>query len=407
MRIRALTGFLDPGWPIDPSRIERVTVVLKKSRERLREIGYEVQTLRLATPPPSRMAQPIPASDRPEAARMLEAECFLHGIDFAAIGPALPDEPDGYPAAVQILEAAENVFTSGVFATRETGISLKAAKACGSVIENAGRIRQDGFANLRFAALANVAPGSPFFPAAYHEPGRRPAFAAAVEGAAAAVEAFQSAPSLHIARKRLTELIERHTSAIDYVLKKSGSDIDYLGIDFSLAPYPAPKQSLGAAMEKGGLPAVGLAGSVAVASMMTECIDKARFNRTGFCGILTAVLEDQVLAGRAADGSLTIQDLLLMASVCGTGLDTVPLAGDISEEAIKALLVDLGTLALRHNKPLTARLMPIPGKAAGDPVDFDFEYFASSRVMKLDAQPLQGFLAGEEDLRISPLSSRP
>ncbi len=61
--------------------------------------------------------------------------------------------------------------------------------------------------------------GKPFFPAAYHEPGRRPAFAAAVEGAAAAVEAFQSAPSLHIARKRLTELIERHTSAIDYVLK--------------------------------------------------------------------------------------------------------------------------------------------------------------------------------------------
>jgi len=113
MRIRALTGFLDPGWPIDPSRIERVTGVLKKSRDRLREIGYEVQTLRLATPPPSRMAQPIPASDRPEAARMLEAECFLHGIDFAAIGPALPDEPDGYPAAVQILQAAENVFTSG------------------------------------------------------------------------------------------------------------------------------------------------------------------------------------------------------------------------------------------------------------------------------------------------------
>jgi len=160
-------------------------------------------------------------------------------------------------------------------------------------------------------------------------------------------------------------------------------------------------------MERCGLPAVGLAGSAAAASIMTECIDNARFNRTGFCGILTAVLEDQVFAERAADGSLTIQDLLLMASVCGTGLDTIPLAGDVSEEAITALLIDLGTLALRHGKPLTARLMPIPGKGAGDPVNFNFEYFASSRVMELDAQPLQGFLAGEDDLKISPLSSRP
>jgi len=404
MRIRALTGFMDPGWPVDPNRFDRMAEILKKGQERLADIGYEVQTLRITTPPPVRMENPIPPADRPEAARMLEAEGFLHGIDYTSLGPALPEEPDGYPAASEVLAATENVFTSAVFASPETGLSLKAAQACGRVIQKASRIKNDGFANLRFAALANVNPGSPFFPAAYHE-GSRPAFAAAVEGAPAALEAFEGAPSLRIARRRLTELIERHTSAIDFVLKKLSADTEYLGIDFSLAPYPTPEFSLGRAMEKAGVPAAGLAGSVAVASMLTESIDSASFKRTGFCGILTAVLEDHVLAERAASGELTIEDLLLMATVCGTGLDTIPLAGDVSEEAITALLIDLGTLALRHDKPLTARLMPIPGKKPGDPVEYHFEYFASSKVMALNARPLQGLLAGEENLIIKTRDS--
>jgi uncharacterized protein len=53
-------------------------------------------------------------------------------------------------------------------------------------------------------------------------------------------------------------------------------------------------------------------------------------------------------------------------------------------------------LALRLDKPLTARLMPLPGKAAGDPVDLtSYEFFVPSRV-----------LAPPAGLSIGPLSSR-
>jgi uncharacterized protein (UPF0210 family) len=41
----------------------------------------------------------------------------------------------------------------------------------------------------------------------------------------------------------------------------------------------------------------------------------------------------------------------------------------------------MATLAVSLDKPLTARLMPIPGLSVGQKVDFDFEYFASSRVL--------------------------
>ncbi|MCI0474746.1 MAG: DUF711 family protein, partial [Anaerolineales bacterium] len=83
--------------------------------------------------------------------------------------------------------------------------------------------------------------------------------------------------------------------------------------------------------------------------------------------------------------------LLLYSTVCGTGLDTIPLPGDTSVDALAAILLDLATLAVKLNKPLTARLMPIPGLRAGDATHFDFEYFANARVMDVNARAVKVF----------------
>jgi hypothetical protein len=97
---------------------------------------------------------------------------------------------------------------------------------------------------------------------------------------------------------------------------------------------------------------------------------------------------------------LGITDLLLYSAVCGTGLDTIPIPGDASVDQIQAVLLDVAALALRLNKPLTARLMPIPGKKAGDDTGFDFEFFANSKVLSLPAKPLSNLFAGNEDVDI-------
>ncbi len=178
------------------------------------------------------------------------------------------------------------------------------------------------------------------------------------------------------------------------VEKQSG--VRFGGIDFSLAPSPSEELSLGTAMERLGVPVLGAHGSLAAAAILADTIDQAEFIRAGFSGLFLPVLEDATLARRAAEGSLGVMDLLLYSAVCGTGLDTIPLPGDTSAEQLSAVLLDLASLSLRLDKPLTARLMPIPGKKAGDPTGFDFAYFANSRVMSLNALPLQGFLAGQE-----------
>ncbi len=150
------------------------------------------------------------------------------------------------------------------------------------------------------------------------------------------------------------------------------------------------------------MPAFGLSGSLAASAFLTDTLDRVAFKRTGFNGLMLPLLEDSTLAERGADGSLSLTDLLLFSSVCGTGLDTIPLPGDTSVEQLQAILLDLAALALRLNKPLTARLMPIPGKQAGDPTGFAFEYFANSKVLKVSARPLSGLLNGNESLEIKP-----
>jgi uncharacterized protein (UPF0210 family) len=95
------------------------------------------------------------------------------------------------------------------------------------------------------------------------------------------------------------------------------------------------------------------------------------------------VLEDPVLAKRATEGRYTVQDLLLYSSVCGTGLDVVPIPGDTPVEVVARVIGDVATLATKLQKPLSARLFPTPGKKAGEMARFDDPFLTESTVLAL------------------------
>ncbi len=402
MKIRSITFFTNPGWPLAADALQEAGKFLAAARPAFEAAGYEVQTTRLATVPFPRMLTSWDPEAAVRLAQAVEAAAVDEGFAYVSLGPALPDFPGSYAVIPDILAATENVFLGGVMATPEMGVSLPAVRACADVIHRAATLDPDGFGNLYFAALANVPPGAPFFPAAYHD-GRSPCFALALEAADLAVQAVSDAPDLGTARQNLTARVQEHGRALSRVSQELAVRFDLVfgGIDFSLAPYPRPEASIGEALERLGVPAVGLHGSLAAAAFLTSSIDQAVFPRAGFSGLFLPLLEDATLAARAAEGTLTVTDLLLYSAVCGTGLDTIPLPGDTTPAELAPVLLDLAALALRLDKPLTARLMPIPGKQAGDPTAFAFEFFANSRVLALRAAPLRGPLAGDGRFRLS------
>ena len=398
MKIRSITYFLNPKYPLDEKALRKAGEFLAQAKSAYEEAGYEVQTTRLATIPFPKLLN-SKAKQLPKLARELAKLLPQIGVAYAALGPALIEFPESYAVIPEAIAASENIFFGGMIADRKNGISLQAIQACAKIIQQASTITPDGFANLRFAALANVKAGAPFFPAAYHN-SDEPAFAVATESANLAVDAFSSAKSLEDGRNDLISEISKHGQAIARISNNELLNINFIGIDFSLAPFPDDAHSLGYAVENMGISKIGLHGSLAAAAILTEAVDRADFPHTGFSGFMQPILEDSVLAQRAAEGTLAIKDALLYSAVCGTGLDTVPLAGDTTAEQIAPLLLDLSALAMRLDKPLTARLMPVPGKQAGDDTNFDFAFFAHSKVMALDSRPLNMPLSGNESFSL-------
>jgi len=399
MKIRSITYFCNPRYPLDENVLQKAGMFLTAAKSAYEAAGYEVQTTRLATIPFPELLGEQNIGQLPALTGQMDAIAQGLKIGYVSLGPAVPEVPSSYAVIPEAIFVSKTVFFGGVMADRKRGLDVSAVRACADVVVKCASIEPNGFANLQFAALANVEAGTPFFPAAYHN-SDEPVFAIATESADLAVQAFERATTIEGAREYLINEIQRHAKRLTEVAKSL--KCKFGGIDFSLAPFPSEAQSLGTAFERLGIPKIGLHGSLLAAALLTESIARANFLDTGFSGLMMPVLEDATLAKRAAEGTLTIKDLLLYSAVCGTGLDTVPLPGDVTAEQVTPLLLDLCALSLRLDKPLTARLMPIPGKRAGDETNFDFAFFAPSRVMALDSARLTNALAGTETFRLSP-----
>jgi len=404
MNIRSITAFADVTYPLELTSVAKIGEAAKILREALQSAGFTVQTVRMAVQPfPAILGNKGP-NKAVELAKDLHAIAFVHEMDYVSLGPVRLDDPAAYlEILLEILASTENVFASIEIASASQGIDLARIRRTAALIQRVATLGDDGFANLRLAALANVGAWSPFFPAAYHG-GGAPRIALAMESADLAVRAVGEATSLEDARSRLIQSIEREAERINAVVTKTlkGTGIEFQGFDFSLAPFPEEARSIGKAVERLGLSAVGIYGTLMVSAFIADALDRAKFQRTGFCGLMFPILEDSILAAHASEGLLGITELLTYAAVCGTGLDTIPLPGDITEDILTGILLDTAALGLRLGKPLTARLMPLPGKVAGDPVEFDFPYFAQSRVLAVKAGVVGGLVAGEERVQILP-----
>ena len=135
-----------------------------------------------------------------------------------------------------------------------------------------------------------------------------------------------------------------------------------------LDPSPAPSfdSSIGAAIEQLSRAKFGSSGTMSVVALITGALRGVQAKRVGYAGLMLPPLEDPVLAQRWSEGAYDLDSLLAYSAVCGTGLDTVPLPGDVSEEQLARMIGDVASLAFKWHKPLSARLIPVPGKKAGE-----------------------------------------
>ena len=289
----------------------------------------------------------------------------------------------------QFIKNKRNFFTSLPVASTEKGINLAALKSGAKIIKDLSD--PDPFNNLQFCVSSNVGPNVPFFPAAYHL-SEKPAFSLALEMADEVINVIEESETLKDAQLNLlakfNEIYDNLTKMAEQVSRNF--NIEFKGIDFSPAPYPMVDKSIGTAIEKLGVEYFGANGTLTGVALIKNSIPIDKEKVIGFSGFMQPVLEDYILSKRLSENKFNLDSLLLYSTMCGAGLDVVPLPGDISERELFYILLDLCTLSVRLNKPLTCRLMPIPGKNSGDDVEFDFEYFSSSKI--IDFRRLEGVI---------------
>ena len=405
MKIRSITFFITPLSQDFNSFIQNLSRVAQNLKKSFENSGIDVQTLRLSTQPFPLILEELNDKENLDWVINLEKTTKTYGFDYLSVGPALISHPYSYNLIPHILKNTRNVFTSAFIADQKHGISLFAINECSKIIVQSAAFEPGGFANLRFSALANVNPLGPFFPGSFHDLTKANGFSIAVEAADDVINAFQHAHSLTQARDSLLQNLEIQAQKIVKILENNFSDIEleFFGFDFSVAPFPVDSCSLGNAMEILGIPSLGSHGSLAAAAFLADTLDRGKWKKVGFNGLMLPLLEDSRLAQRSIDQTLTIKDLLMYSAVCGTGLDTIPISGDIQPEAIYALLLDIAALSARLHKPLTARLMPIPGKKAGELTNFDFEFFKNGRILEVEASSLSNLMINlEEQIDLQP-----
>jgi uncharacterized protein (UPF0210 family) len=145
-------------------------------------------------------------------------------------------------------------------------------------------------------------------------------------------------------------------------------------VDLSLAPTPNVGDSVGEIMQILGLDAVGAPGSTAIIAMLNDAVKKggtfASQSVGGLSGAFIPVCEDQVLANAVRDDSLGLEKLEAMTSVCSVGLDMIAIPGSVDAVTIAAIIADEMAIGMINGKTTAVRLIPVPGKEAGDFVSF-------------------------------------
>ena len=172
------------------------------------------------------------------------------------------------------------------------------------------------------------------------------------------------------AAKALTSALAIPMRAVEAAAMKAatGSGWTYAGID----PTPAPGGvvSIGAAIESFIGAPFGSPGTETAAGIITRAVKDVPVKQAGYSGLMIPVLEETVLTKRWTEGTYGLDSILAYSAVCAGGVDTVPVPGDTSEDAIARIIGDVATLAFKWNKPLAARLLPSPGKKAGEMTEF-------------------------------------
>jgi uncharacterized protein (UPF0210 family) len=353
--------------------------------------GIPVVNKRIAVSPVAVVAAPFSAAHMVQVAQTMDDTAKEVGVDFIGGFSALVEK--GFAkgdlalleAIPEALSATIRVCASVNVASTRAGINMDAVRLMGEKIKKAAECtsESDGIACAKLCVFANIPQDIPFMAGAYLGIGEPDAVInVGVSGPGvvkkAIDRALRSNPSLTLGK--LSELIKRTAFKVTSVGELIGREVaQRLGVpfgvvDLSLAPTPHVGDSVGEIFQSLGLVSIGVPGSTALLALLNDAVKKGGAFASSYVGGLSGAFiplsEDMNISDAASRGYLCLEKLEAMTSVCSVGLDMIALPGDTSADTIAAIIADEMAIGVVNKKTTATRLIPVPGKKAGEKAYF-------------------------------------
>lgn len=349
--------------------------------------GIPVVNKRIAISPMAVVGAPFSAEQLVAVAQTLDTTAREVDIDFIGGFSALVEKGmargdlalmDAIPEA---LTQTERVCASVNVASTRAGINMDAVLKMGTQIKQAATLTadKDGLACAKLCVFANIPQDVPFMAGAYLGVGESDAVInVGVSGPGvvkkAIDRAIESKPQLDLGE--LSEVIKRTAYKVTRVGELIGREVaqrltlPFGVVDLSLAPTPNVGDSVGEIFQSMGLLSIGVPGTTAALAMLNDAVKKggafASSHVGGLSGAFVPVSEDLNISEAAEKGFLTIEKLEAITSVCSVGLDMVAIPGDTTVETLAAIIADEMAIGVINKKTTATRIIPVPGKGAGE-----------------------------------------
>ncbi|MEA5015705.1 MAG: PFL family protein [Candidatus Limiplasma sp.] len=284
-------------------------------------------------------------------------------------------------AMPQVFAQTQRLCGSVNVASTRTGINMDAVRTMGGVIKRTAELTadQNGFGCAKLVVFANAVEDNPFMAGAFHGVGEPECVVnVGVSGPGVVQRALMETHGqpFDVVAETIKRTAFKITRVGQLVAQEAGKrlDVPFGIVDLSLAPTPSLGDSVAYILSEMGLEMAGAPGTTAALALLNDMVKTGGVMASGHVGGLSGafipVSEDVGMIEAAAAGCLTLEKLEAMTCVCSVGLDMIAVPGDTSANTIAGIIADEAAIGMVNNKTTAVRIIPAPGKKAGDMVDF-------------------------------------
>ena len=373
------------------------------------EYGIPIINKRISVTPIAMLCGACKGGDPVKFAKALQRAADACGVNFIGGYSALVQK--GFSAGdlelihsiPEALDVTTNLCSSVNIGSSKAGINMDAVALMGGIIRQSAELTADRqcVGPSKLVVLCNAPEDNPFMAGAFHGVGEPDCVInVGVSGPGVVRAALAKHPDASI--NEIADIIKKTAFKITRMGQLVGArasemlDVPFGIVDLSLAPTPAVGDSVAHILEEIGLECCGTHGTTAALALLNDAVKKggvmASSNVGGLSGAFIPVSEDAGMIAAAENGTLRLEKLEAMTTVCSVGLDMVVVPGDTPAETISAIIADEAAIGMVNNKTTAVRLIPAIGKKEGDVLEFG-GLFGSGPIMQINRKSPAKFIA--------------